>query len=172
MLGQSLRLQLQNILIKVGHYHQIITLETLFNIAEAPCNFFWNFVVCVVWWCSDGPINGQEYKSFEMYAVTIEISMTEYHHWINGQDHHLLWGEMRKINPVTCLFSLFEAPNGAVVVQILQGFICLTHWALYRPHQNVVWYNNSWLGFLKILNYVPTEREKKSAKKWALICYS
>ena len=29
-----------------------------------------------------------------------------------------------------------------------------------RPHQNVVWYNNSWLGFLKILNYmyVPKER--------------
>ena len=29
-------------------------------------------------------------------------------------------------------------------------------WALNpfstRPHQNVVWYNNSWLGFLKILN--------------------
>ena len=33
-----------------------------------------------------------------------------------------------------------------------------------RPHQNVVWYNNSWLGFLKILNYVPKEREKFSAK--------
>ena len=29
-----------------------------------------------------------------------------------------------------------------------------------RPHQNVAWYNNSWLGFLKILNYVPKEREK------------
>ena len=33
-----------------------------------------------------------------------------------------------------------------------------------RPHQNVVWYNNSWLGFLKILNYVPKERENISAK--------
>ena len=33
-----------------------------------------------------------------------------------------------------------------------------------RPHQNVVWYNNSWLGFLKILNYVPKERETLSAK--------
>ena len=22
----------------------------------------------VVWWCSDGPLNSQEYKSFEMYA--------------------------------------------------------------------------------------------------------
>ena len=33
-----------------------------------------------------------------------------------------------------------------------------------RPHQDVVWYNNSWLGFLKILNYVPKEREKYTAK--------
>ena len=30
--------------------------------------------------CADGPINSQEYKSFEIYAVTIKISMTEYHH--------------------------------------------------------------------------------------------
>ena len=28
----------------------------------------------------------------------------------------------------------------------------------------MVWYNNSWLGFLKILNYVPKEREKISVK--------
>ena len=33
-----------------------------------------------------------------------------------------------------------------------------------RPHQNVVWYNNSWLGFLNILKYVPKERDKFSAK--------
>ena len=32
------------------------------------------------------------------------------------------------------------------------------------PHQTVVWCNNSWLGFLKILNYVPKEREKYTAK--------
>ena len=38
---------------------------------------------------SDGPRNRQEYKSFEMYAVTIKISMTEYHNWINGQVYHL-----------------------------------------------------------------------------------
>ena len=30
-----------------------------------------------VWWCSDGSINSQEYESFEIYAVTIKISMTE-----------------------------------------------------------------------------------------------
>ena len=33
-----------------------------------------------------------------------------------------------------------------------------------RPHQNVFWYNNYWLGFLKILNYVPKERESFSAE--------
>ena len=50
---------------------------------EAP-----NFDVCVVW-CSDGPIiNSQEYESFEIYAVTIKISMTEYHHWINNNNNN------------------------------------------------------------------------------------
>ena len=29
---------------------------------------------------NNGPINTQEYKSFEIYAVTIKISITEYHH--------------------------------------------------------------------------------------------
>ena len=36
-----------------------------------------------------GPINRQEYKSFEIYAVSIKISMIEYHHWINGLVDHL-----------------------------------------------------------------------------------
>ena len=31
--------------------------------------------------------------------------------------------------------------------------------------------NNSWLSFLKVLNYVPTERDN-FCKKWALICHS
>ena len=31
----------------------------------------------------------QEYKSFEMYAVTIKTSMTEYHHLINRRSHGL-----------------------------------------------------------------------------------
>ena len=39
---------------------------------------------CVVYkWCSDGSINIQEYKSFELDAVTIKIYMAEYHHLIN-----------------------------------------------------------------------------------------
>ena len=32
-----------------------------------------------------------------------------------------------------------------------------------RPHWNAFWYNDSGLGFLKILNYVPKEREKLCA---------
>ena len=32
-------------------------LKTLFNIVDSPFNFVLNFDVCVVWWCSDGPIN-------------------------------------------------------------------------------------------------------------------
>ena len=36
----------------------------------------------------DGPINSQVYKSFEIYAVTIKISMPD-HHWINRQADHL-----------------------------------------------------------------------------------
>ena len=33
-----------------------------------------------------------------------------------------------------------------------------------RPHQNMVWYNNSWLAFIKILYYVTEESEKYTAK--------
>ena len=40
-------------------------------------------------------------------------------------------------------------------------------WFSTRPHQN----NKSWLGFLKILNYVPKEREKYTAKN-KIICKS
>ena len=32
----------------------------------------------------------QEYKNFDIYAVTIKISMTEYHHLINRLAHGLL----------------------------------------------------------------------------------
>ena len=37
----------------------------------------------------DGRIKNQEYKSFEIYAVTIKIYMTEYHHRINSWVYHL-----------------------------------------------------------------------------------
>ena len=34
-----------------------------------------------------------------------------------------------------------------------------------RPHRNAFWYNHSWLGFLKILNYVSKERENLMAHR-------
>ena len=58
-------------------------LKTLFNSVEAPLKKLLNFDVCVVWWCSDEPLNSQEYNSFQIYAVSIKIFMTEYHYWIN-----------------------------------------------------------------------------------------
>ena len=64
-------------------------LKTLFNIVEAPFEKLLNFDVCVVWWCSDESRNSQEYRSFEIYVVTIKISMTEYHHWINRRAYRL-----------------------------------------------------------------------------------
>ena len=74
-----------------SHNDQIMfaMLKTLFNIVEAPLKESLNSNVCVVWLCSDGPINSQEYNNFEIYVVTIKISMTEYLHWINGQAYHL-----------------------------------------------------------------------------------
>ena len=40
------------------------TLNTLFNIVEAPFKKKLNFDVCVVWWCSDGPLNSQWIQKF------------------------------------------------------------------------------------------------------------
>ena len=66
----------------------ILEIKTLFNIVEAPLKKMLNFDVCVAWWCSDGPLNSQEYKSLEIYAVSIKIAMTEHHHWINDLVDH------------------------------------------------------------------------------------
>ena len=70
-------------------------LKTLFNIVEAPLKKLLNFDVCVAWWCSTGPINSQEYKSFEIYAlpVSFKISMTEYHHWLIIYSNTAVYGE-------------------------------------------------------------------------------
>ena len=60
--------------------------------------------------------------------------------------------------PMLCLLTAFRSPwNLAIGWSRCQDFNPFST----RPHQNVVWYNNSWLGFLKILNYmyVPKERE-------------
>ena len=37
----------------------------------------------------DGALSSQEYKSLDIYAVSIKIFMTEYHHWINDLVDHL-----------------------------------------------------------------------------------
>ena len=42
-----------------------------------------------VWYNGVQKGNSQESKSFEIDAVTIKKSMTEYHHWINGLADHL-----------------------------------------------------------------------------------
>ena len=41
------------------------SLNTLFNFVEAPFKRLLYFDVYVVWWCSGGPINSQEYKSLK-----------------------------------------------------------------------------------------------------------
>ena len=42
-------------------------------------------------------VHSQEFKSFEIYAVTIKISMTEYHHWLTVTltiySNSSLWGK-------------------------------------------------------------------------------
>ena len=67
----------------------ILILKALFNIVEERLKKLLNFDVCVVQWCSERSINSQECKSFEIDAVTIKKSMTEYHHWINVLAAHL-----------------------------------------------------------------------------------
>ena len=58
---------------------------------------------------SDGPINSQEYKSSDIGAITIKISMTEYHHLIDRQTYGLFYGDNHDmVNPVTCLISLLS----------------------------------------------------------------
>ena len=102
--------------------------------------FFMNFGVCGLWWCSDGSINNHEYKSFEINAVSIMISITKYRHWTNRQTYGLWFltqqsmGEISMVIPVTCLFPLFEALNDAFeVFFFFQGFI-------FRPYQRH-WYH-------------------------------
>ena len=55
------------------------------------------------------------------------MSMTEYHHlincWVDGFNIPTLQsiGKMSMVNPVTCLFSLFEALNDAFERQFFSG---------------------------------------------------
>ena len=54
-------------------------LKTLFNIVEAPV-LKKTLMSALYDDVNYGPLNSQEYKSFEIYAVSIKISMTEYNH--------------------------------------------------------------------------------------------
>ena len=90
----------------------------------------------VLYWCAEGSINSQEYKSFEIYAVTINISMTEYNHWISSLAdrlfyHYSLWGKWVWYFWSLAYFRFFEAINKAFEVQFFQGFIFISyqrHW--------------------------------------------
>ena len=62
------------------------------NIVEAPFQKLLNFDVCDVWFMYDDVQKDQQpgiQKIFEIYEVSIKISMTEYHHWINDLVDHL-----------------------------------------------------------------------------------
>ena len=62
------------------------------------------------------------------------------------------------------LFSLYYMSTLNYEINVNQYYI-MNFPLSTRPHPNVVWYNNSWSDFLNILNYVPKEREKYTAKK-------
>ena len=67
----------------------------------------------------DGPINSQAYKSFEIFAVTINISMTEYTVRLIIYVNTTVYGEkrVRLIRPLV-YFHFFEAAlNGALEAQ-------------------------------------------------------
>ena len=95
-------------------YETIMWMPWLFNILEAWYKKNWTLVFVLYNDVSNGSINNQEYKRFLIDAVTIKISMTEYHHWKKKSG---LWfillkhsslhvrGEMSVVNLVTFLFS-------------------------------------------------------------------
>ena len=126
-------LPLQNMAATPGCIHTLYSvgkamrLKTLFNIVEAPFKKLLNFDVCVVWWCSDGPLNSQEYKSFEIYVVSIKISMTEYHllNKRSGRPFILTQQSIGRneygISGHLHIFCFFEALNGAFEVQFFRA---------------------------------------------------
>ena len=74
---------------------------------------------------------------------------------------------------INCKSSNFHNSKMFTVLFVLY---CSIHWLTTgqdlpfnplstRPHQNVVWYNNSWLGFLKILISVYQKKERNILQK-------
>ena len=76
-----------------------------------------NYNLCVVKLCSDGSINRQECTSFDIYAITIKISMIEYHHkkkikknvFLMVYSNTTLYGGNDMVYPVTGIFSLITS---------------------------------------------------------------
>ena len=61
-----------------AYYMRDIVLKTLFKThCGGSIKKKLNFDICGVWWCSDGSVNSQEYKSFKlyMYAVTEYVKL-------------------------------------------------------------------------------------------------
>ena len=53
---------------------------------------------------------------------------------------------------------------------VCEYFTCLVNPFSTRPHQNVVWYNDSWLGFSKNSEFCTKRKRNIFCKKWALMC--
>ena len=78
-----------------------------------------------------------------------------------------LWGSLVASMRQASLHTFFSLIENVWLYNVSSnnlGNFCfvllLTHWALDHMKQNVVWYNNSWLGFLK--NYeLCTKRKRK-----------
>ena len=61
-------------------------------------------------------------------------------------------------------YMYVEHLNQRDALTVEEGCMCITLCLNPRLYLNAFWCNNSWLCFLKILTYVPKEREKFSAK--------
>ena len=97
--------------------------KTLFNIVGVPLN--------------------QEYTSFEIYAVTVKISMTECHRWTVRltiySNTAVYMGEIIKINPVICLLKhlvvrlrcIFSGAERTVTIKTGYKKFHFTQWDKY-----------------------------------------
>ena len=123
---------------------------------ERPLSHYWT-----------SPLNIQEVYAFEMLNASVPMHNTCNNYTALGSKWHVtqIWEtDVFRLDSACSAFSQsFEQKHSS--------FWKTVNPLGTRPHQNVVWYNNSWLGCLKILNYVPKEREKIYCKKWALLSH-
>ena len=104
---------LKNCITKWDHASEkILTKSGLTVWIEAPLKKLLNFDVCVVWWCSDGPLNSQEHNFF-IYLCGLYQDIYDWISPLNkrsGRPFILTqqsMGEMSMVFLVTCIFSLF-----------------------------------------------------------------